>query len=93
MMKIALIGVGVMGEPMARNLKKAGFAVTVYNRTPSRCDVLRPLGIEIADSARQAISSSEVVIVMVPTHAEVDQVLGRTANGAVGLPVQARRSS
>ncbi|WP_370880698.1 NAD(P)-binding domain-containing protein [Variovorax paradoxus] len=42
-MKIGLIGVGVMGEPMAKNLKKAGHSVTVYNRTPARCDALRPL--------------------------------------------------
>lgn len=52
-MKIGLIGVGVMGEPMAKNLKKAGHGVTVYSRTPGRCDALRPLGIEVARTSGQ----------------------------------------
>lgn len=75
---------------MARNLCRAGHGVTVYNRTPSRCDALRPLGIEVADSARQAIEVSEAVILMVPSHVEVDQALQRTPQGSVVAPVRGK---
>jgi 3-hydroxyisobutyrate dehydrogenase len=89
-MKIGLIGVGVMGEPMAKNLKKAGHSVTVYNRTPARCDVLRPLGIEVADTPGQVFEAAEAVIIMVPSHLEVDQVLERSPEGAITAPVSGR---
>jgi 2-hydroxy-3-oxopropionate reductase len=38
--KIAFIGLGIMGGPMAANLVKAGFAVTGYNRSPAKVDQL-----------------------------------------------------
>jgi 3-hydroxyisobutyrate dehydrogenase len=79
-----------MGEPIARNLHKAGHGVVVYNRTPSRCDPLMSLGIQVADSARQAIASSEAVILMVPGHTEVDQALQRTPQGAILAPVRGK---
>lgn len=89
-MKVGIVGIGVMGEPMARNLHKAGHGVTVYNRTPSRCDPLRPLGIQVAESAREAIEVSEAVILMVPSHLEVDQALQRTPQGAIRAPVRGK---
>ena len=75
-MKIGVIGIGVMGEPMARNLHKAGHSVTVYNRTASRCDGLHALGIVVAETARQAIEASDAIVLMVPSHVEVDEALG-----------------
>lgn len=87
-MNFGLIGVGVMGEPMAKNLKKAGHSVTVYNRTPGRCDALRPLGIEVADSPTQVFEASEAVVIMVPSHLEVDQVLERSSQGEIAAPVK-----
>ena len=36
--KVGFIGLGIMGVPMVRNLMKAGFNVTVYNRTASKAD-------------------------------------------------------
>ena len=42
--KIGFIGLGVMGEPMAANLLRKGFEVTVYNRTPGKADKLIELG-------------------------------------------------
>lgn len=71
---------------MAKNLKKAGHSVTVYNRTPARCDVLRPLGIEVADTPGQVFEAAEAVIIMVPSHLEVDQVLERSPEGAIAAP-------
>ncbi len=89
-MKIGVIGIGVMGEPMARNLHKAGHSVTVYNRTASRCDGLHALGIVVAETARQAIEASDAIVLMVPSHVEVDEALQRTANGAIAAPVKGK---
>jgi len=47
--KIGFIGLGIMGMPMARNLMKAGFAVTVYNRTTSKADKL------VAEGAKKLV--------------------------------------
>ena len=83
-MKIGVIGIGVMGEPMARNLHKAGHSVTVYNRTASRCDGLHALGIVVAETARQAIEASDAIVLMVPSHVEVDEALIGGVKVAVG---------
>lgn len=89
-MKIGVVGTGVMGEPMARNLHKAGYSVTVYSRTASRCEALRSIGITVADSAAQVIEASNVTVLMVPSQVEVDQALQRTANGEIGAPVKGK---
>lgn len=89
-MKVGVVGIGVMGEPMARNLHKAGHSVTVYNRTASRCDGLRALGIAVAETAGQVIKASDAIILMVPSHIEVDEALQRTANGAIAAPVKGK---
>lgn len=89
-MKIGVIGIGVMGEPMARNLHKAGHTVTVYNRTASRCDGLRSLGVNVADTARHVIEASDCIVLMVPSHVEVDQALQRAKNGAIATPVKGK---
>jgi 3-hydroxyisobutyrate dehydrogenase len=86
-MRISVIGTGVMGEPMARNLKKSGLTVTVFNRTQRRCEDLRGIGIAVADSAAHAIGASDASILMLPTHKEIDEVLGRTEDGKVTTPV------
>lgn len=83
-MKISVIGIGVMGEPIARNLQKAGMAVTVYCRTPATRQALEGSGIAAADSAMQAIASSDMVVFLVPSGQEADQVLGRNAEGRIG---------
>ncbi|MBT2334565.1 NAD(P)-dependent oxidoreductase [Variovorax paradoxus] len=89
-MKIGIVGVGVMGEPMARNLHKAGHSVTVYNRTASRCEGLRSLGVTVAETARQVIEVSDAIVLMVPSHVEVDQALQRSANGTIAAPVKGK---
>lgn len=62
--KIALIGTGLMGLPMSRNLLKAGHALTVWNRTTARAEPLVRDGAVIAGSAAQAVDGAEFIITM-----------------------------
>ncbi len=79
-----------MGGPMARNLKKAGHDVMVFNRTPERCEGLRSLGVAVGQTVDEVFSRSEVIIIMVSTQHDVDQVLGRDASGAIRAPVEGK---
>ncbi|MEM7321087.1 MAG: NAD(P)-dependent oxidoreductase [Pseudomonadota bacterium] len=62
--KITLIGTGLMGAPMARNLMAAGHELTVWNRSPDRAAPLVKAGAKTAPSAKDAISGAEVIITM-----------------------------
>jgi 3-hydroxyisobutyrate dehydrogenase len=59
---VAVIGLGRMGARIARNLLKAGFHVTVYNRTASKMQRLIDAGAAGADSPRQAVAAADVVL-------------------------------
>lgn len=75
MKSIGFVGLGVMGRAMAANLVKAGFPLTIFNRTVSRCAPLGDLGAVIADSPADAARRSEVVIMMVSDTAAVESLL------------------
>ncbi|MFD4393945.1 2-hydroxy-3-oxopropionate reductase [Kitasatospora sp. NPDC058478] len=75
--KIAFIGLGIMGSPMAANLVKAGHHVTGYNLTQPQIDALVAAGGHGATSIADAVKDAEVVITMVPADPHVEQaVLG-----------------
>jgi len=77
-MKIGFIGLGIMGEPMALNLLKAGFPLTVYNRTASRMTRLVEAGAAAAGSPREVAEASDIVITIVTDSPDVEEVvLGR----------------
>jgi 3-hydroxyisobutyrate dehydrogenase-like beta-hydroxyacid dehydrogenase len=63
--KVAFIGIGKMGLPMAGNVLRAGHDLTVFNRTTSRCDPLRDDGATVATSAAEAVREAEVLVTMV----------------------------
>jgi 3-hydroxyisobutyrate dehydrogenase len=65
MPQIALLGLGIMGSGMAHNLLKAGFPLTVYNRTRTKAEPLAALGAMVADSPREAAAAADIVIAMV----------------------------
>ncbi|WP_342428358.1 NAD(P)-dependent oxidoreductase [Paenibacillus sp. FSL L8-0158] len=65
MKNIGFIGLGTMGAPMASNLLKQGFGVTVYNRTASRCEPLEEQGARTASTPREAAEGQHLVITMV----------------------------
>ncbi|MFD5749806.1 2-hydroxy-3-oxopropionate reductase [Streptomyces sp. NPDC127033] len=73
--KIAFIGLGIMGGPMAVNLVKAGHTVTGYNRGRSPVDTLVAAGGRGAGSVAEAVRDAEVVITMVPADAQVREVV------------------
>jgi 2-hydroxy-3-oxopropionate reductase len=72
---IALLGTGIMGAHMARRLAQAGFAVTVWNRTPAKAAPLATFGVRQAASPSAACDGADVAIVMLSNGPVVDQVL------------------
>jgi 3-hydroxyisobutyrate dehydrogenase-like beta-hydroxyacid dehydrogenase len=74
-MKVAFIGIGKMGLPMAGNVLRAGHDLTVFNRTASRTDPLRDDGATVATSAAEAVRGAEVLVTMVADGAVVDAQL------------------
>ena len=73
--KVGLIGLGLMGKPMGMNLLKAGFPLTVWNRTASRADELVASGAKLAQSPRELAANSEFVISIVSDPAALEEVL------------------
>ncbi|HKX09177.1 MAG TPA: NAD(P)-binding domain-containing protein, partial [Stellaceae bacterium] len=73
--RIAFLGTGLMGGPMAANLLKAGFPVTAWNRTLSKAEALRSAGATVAQSAPAAASGADVVITMLEGGPVVEAVL------------------
>ncbi len=74
-MKIGFIGLGIMGEPMALNLLKAGFPLTVYNRTARRMEKLLAAGAAGAASPGEVAAASELVITIVTDSPDVEEVV------------------
>ena len=64
-LKIAFLGLGIMGTGMALRLVKAGFDVTVYNRNPARTVPLSQAGAKVAGRAHEAVTDADLVISMV----------------------------
>ena len=74
-MKIGFIGLGIMGRPMAKNLVKAGYDLTVYDLNEEAVADLVSCGARAADSGREASLEAEVVITMVPNSPQVREVV------------------
>lgn len=73
--RIAFIGIGLMGLPMATNLLKAGFHVTAWNRTKAKADALREHGANVAETAADAVKDADYVITMLDNGPVVDSVV------------------
>ncbi len=68
---VGVVGTGIMGAPMARNLAKAGFDVIAYNRTPAKAEVLRGDGVTVVESIAEVGRRASIVITMVPDTPDV----------------------
>jgi 3-hydroxyisobutyrate dehydrogenase len=71
-------GLGLMGEPMAANLRRAGVALTVYNRSPKPRHVLESLGANAVDNPDALFAQCDVVILMMRDDGATDFVLDRS---------------
>ncbi|MES5820519.1 NAD(P)-dependent oxidoreductase [Streptomyces sp. RG80] len=76
-MYVGFVGLGLMGQPMALNLARAGTPLVVWNRTPGRAEPLRAAGAEVAASAAEVFERAGTVILMLADEAAMDTVLGR----------------
>jgi 3-hydroxyisobutyrate dehydrogenase len=72
---VAVIGTGIMGSAMARNLVAAGLHTTVWDRSASATDALAAAGAAVAPSPEEAVRDAEVVITMLPTADVVNSVV------------------
>jgi len=78
MKKIGFIGLGVMGNPMARNLLKKGYPVTVYDSEKKKMQALEKSGAKAASSSKETATGADVVITMLPSSPHVEEaVLGK----------------
>jgi 3-hydroxyisobutyrate dehydrogenase len=74
--RVAFCGLGIMGGPMAANLARAGFDLSVYTRTREKADVFAAEhGARAAATPREAAEGANAVISMVPDAPEVEEVL------------------
>jgi len=74
--RVGFIGLGLMGRPMVLNLLKAGFPVTVWNRTRAKSDTVAAAGATVAASPREVAERSDVVITIVSDPPALEAVLG-----------------
>jgi len=74
MKTVGFIGLGVMGQGMVRNLRKAGFTVKGYNRTKEKGLVLEADGVEIVDTIQDVVTDVDVVISIVGYPQDVEQI-------------------
>lgn len=76
-MPLGFVGLGVMGQPMALNLARAGVPLVVWNRSPRKCDALGQAGATVANAPFEVFASADPVILMLENAAATDAVLGR----------------
>ncbi|MEX2446326.1 MAG: NAD(P)-dependent oxidoreductase [Dehalococcoidia bacterium] len=89
---VGVVGLGIMGLPMARNLLQAGYRVVAYNRSRPRLDEAVAAGAEAATSPADAASRADVTVVCVTASADVQAVvLG--VEGVPGVAEGARAGS
>lgn len=75
MQRIGFIGLGLMGQPMAENLVKAGYELYVYDRNLEKVELLIKAGAKAVDHAQAAAETSDVVLTMLPNSPHVKEVV------------------
>lgn len=84
-MKVGFVGLGIMGRPMAKNVVKAGYEVTVFDFNQEAIDDLVAHGAKAADSGKAAAQEADVVITMLPNSPNVEAALFAENGIAEGL--------
>ena len=74
-LRIAVLGIGMMGRPIARRLKEAGHQVQVWNRTRAKAEPLAAFGITVHASPTEAVQNADMVISLLENGPVVGHVL------------------
>lgn len=75
MQQLGFIGLGIMGKPMAKNLIKAGYSLTVFNRSQGAMEELAAAGAILAASPMQVAEQTDVVLTCLPDSPDVEAVV------------------
>jgi 3-hydroxyisobutyrate dehydrogenase len=78
---VALLGTGIMGTGMARNIARAGLPLRVWNRTPAKAEPLREHGAVPADTPADAVRDADVIVTMLGDGASVMSAMSLAADG------------
>ena len=73
--KVGFIGLGIMGKPMARNLLKAGYSLTVYNRSAAPVEELVSQGAKGAASNKEVAANSDNIVTMLPDSEDSEKAI------------------
>jgi len=82
---VGLLGLGLMGRPIAANLLKKGFSLTVWNRTAARADELVAAGAILAKTPREVAADADVLLTMVSDPPALEEVLWGAGAGGRGI--------
>ena len=83
MLRVGYIGLGLMGKSIARNILKAGFSVTVHNRSRAAVDELAAEGAAAANSPREVAEQTDIVFTNLPDSPDVEKVVLDDVNGII----------
>src|SRR5688572_5145993 len=86
---LGLIGLGIMGRPIGHSLLRAGFPLTVFNRTVDKASSLIEAGAKLATSVSEVATQSDLIFICLPDTPDVDQVLF----GPKGIAATARHDT
>ena len=92
-MRVAVLGTGIMGAPMARNVAGAGHEVRAYNRSRERAEPLAADGVGVCDTAAEAVSGAEVVVTMLADGGAVEAVMTEAISAVEADAVWAQMST
>ena len=88
---VGLLGLGIMGKPMAKHLLAGGFQVTGYDPAKAACDAARAIGVHVVDSPLAVALAAQLVVIVVGFDSEVEDALfgrdGVVAGAKAGLIV------
>ncbi|RVX43011.1 3-hydroxyisobutyrate dehydrogenase [Nonomuraea polychroma] len=93
MTSVAVLGTGIMGAPMARNLLKSGLRVTVWNRTRAKAEPLAADGAVVAGSPAEAVEGADVIVTMLSDGDTVRAAMTAAAPGLRSGQVWAQMST
>jgi 3-hydroxyisobutyrate dehydrogenase-like beta-hydroxyacid dehydrogenase len=82
---VGMIGLGLMGKPMAANFLKAGFSLVVWNRTGAKAEELLRAGAKLAGTPREAAAASDVLLTIVSDPPALEAVLWGDMGALAGL--------